>query len=439
MTDLLNLAGSLGIDIPTQDDTANLFTPLTLAGGEVIPNRFVVHPMEGFDAEADGSPGPLAFRRYARYASGGAGLIWFEACAVVPEGRSNPGQLYIHRNNVENYRNLVAHTRKTAEDFFQSRGKPLCILQITHSGRYSKPEGKPKPIIAHHSPVLDPPLGLPGDYPLVSDEYLDGLQDKFIEAAKLAAAAGFDGVDVKSCHRYLFSELHASFTRENSRYGGSFLNRTRMLREIVTRIKAEIPELIVTTRLNVYDAIVHPYGFGVSASDKDMPDLAEPKQLISMLSNAGVPLLNHSVGNPYFEPHHGRPYDLPVIGASLPASHPLEDTAKYIHITGEIQEAFPDLPVVGGGYSWLRQYIPNVTAALIAQKKTSLIGLGRSSFAYPDSIRDLRDKGKLDPAKVCITCSKCTQIMRDGGKTGCVIRDKEIYLPEYNRRAQKNS
>ncbi|WP_028307018.1 hypothetical protein [Desulfitibacter alkalitolerans] len=61
----------------------------------------------------------------------------------------------------------------------------------------------------------------------------------------------------------------------------------------------------------------------------------------------------------------------------------------------------------------------------------SLAGVGRMAFAYPDFAKDLMEKGRLEKSKVCTACSKCTQIMRDGGRTGCVIRDSEVYLPIY--------
>jgi len=61
----------------------------------------------------------------------------------------------------------------------------------------------------------------------------------------------------------------------------------------------------------------------------------------------------------------------------------------------------------------------------------TLIGQGRGSFAYPDSVKDIVETGEMKPEKCCVTCSACTQIMRDGGKTGCVVHDSEIYGPQY--------
>ena len=285
-------------------------------------------------------------------------------------------------------------------------------------------------MIAHHSAILDPRHKLPPDHPLVTDAYLDRLQEVFVEAAKLAAEAGFDGVDVKSCHRYLVSELLASFTREG-RYGGSFENRTRLLREALARIAESVPGIFVTTRMNAYDAIEYPYGFGVDKQDSRVPDLGEPIELARRLHALGVPLLNVTIGNPYFNPHYGRPFDFPIKGMRPPAEHPLESVVRFIQITRQIQEALPDLPVIASGYSWLRHLMPNVAAGVIRAGWATLIGQGRGAFAYPDSVQDVLATGRMDPAKCCVACSACTQIMRDGGMTGCVVRDSAIYGPQY--------
>ncbi len=423
----------LGLTLPMDENFSQLFKPLETPKFN-LPNRFVVHPMEGFDADHTGAPQALSFRRYQRYAAGGAGLIWFEATAVVEEARSNPHQFYLHQGNVKVYQKLVEQTLQVAKSEIQQR--PLLLVQLTHSGRYSKPYFKPRPIIAHHSAVLDPRHNLPADYPLITDDELDALQDIYVEAAGLAFEAGFDGIDLKSCHRYLVSELLASFTRENSRYGGSFENRTRFLLETLAKIHKRFPDKIISTRLNVFDAISYPYGFGVSPEDYHLPDLREPIELIRQLKALGVPLINITIGNPYFNPHFGRPFDFPIKNANLPAEHPLEGIVRFTEITRTIQQTFPDLPVIGTGYSWLRQFLPYIAAGILKTGGAQLIGQGRGMFAYPDSIKDLKEKGEMNPRKVCVTCSACTQIMRDGKNTGCVVRDSQIYGPSYRAARQ---
>ncbi len=414
----------LGLSIPLDEDLSILAEPLKI-GRLTVPNRFLIQPMEGFDAEPDGGPGELAFRRYRRYAEGGSGFIWFEATAFMTEARSNPRQLLLHRGSLDGFKRLVEATRKAAP------GREMVfVLQINHSGRYSKPQGFPEPIIAHHNPVLDPIHGLGPETPLVSDDYLDRLPDAYVEAAKLARDAGFDGVDIKSCHRYLISELLASFTREG-RYGGTFENRTRLLLETLRRIAAEVPGLFITTRMNAYDGIPHPHGFGVDQKDWHVEDLREPIALAKKLEATGMPVLNVSIGNPYYNPHVGRPYDFTIHGMKPPEEHPLEGVERFVRITRAIQEAVPRLPIVATGYGWLRHLMPYVAAGVLRSGAAALIGQGRGAFAYPDSPKDIFETGRMDPAKCCVACSACAQIMRDGRMTGCVAQDSEIYGPEY--------
>jgi 2,4-dienoyl-CoA reductase-like NADH-dependent reductase (Old Yellow Enzyme family) len=150
-----------------------------------------------------------------------------------------------------------------------------------------------------------------------------------------------------------------------------------------------------------------------------------------MLVEKGVGLLSNSAGNPYhIYPQVLRPFDSSSTGVPVPEEHPLESVARLFTFTRAIQKEAGDVPVVGNGYSWLRQFLPFAGAANLASGGCALVGLGRSSFAYPDAPRDLLGGG-MDPQKCCVACSRCTQIMRDHGRTGCVIRDAKVYAPLY--------
>ena len=393
--------------------------------------------MEGCDGLPDGSPSELTIRKYRRLGGGGAGLILFEACAIVPEGRANPRQISLKKDNVEAFAEMVRQTKQAARD--AGGPEPVCVLQMTHSGRYSRPEGTAAPIIAHHSAVLDPRHDLPADYPLITDEQLDKLQDAYVAQAILAAEAGFDAVDVKACHRYLINELLASFTRTDSRYGGDYENRTRLLRETVAKVKNALGSGIeVMCRLNAFDAIAHPYGWGVSVGDANQPELSEPIRLVGELRDAGLAAVNITIGNPYFNPYVNRPADWMIADWPDPPEDPIDGAARIIRIARDVQQAHPDLPVVGTGYTWLRQYVPQFAAGAIGAGWCSLVGLGRGALAYPDFARDILRTGRMDPQKVCVVCSSCTQIMRDGGRSGCVVRDHEVYAPIFRAGRRRN-
>jgi len=404
--------------------------PLTVEGF-VVPNRLCAHPMEGCDGTADGRPGELTIRKYQRLAAGGSGLIWVEATAVTPEGRANPRQLWIHKDNRDDFKRLADDIRRHARDWNGNPIRPLILMQLTHSGRYSKPEGKATPIIAYRSPVLDPRHHLPADYPVATDEYLDELADKFVVAARYAHECGYDGVDVKACHGYLFHEMLSAYTRENSRYGGSFDNRVKLLVETARRIQAAIPNFIVTTRVNVYDAVPHPHGFGMKPGGGLDDDMTDPEQLLQKLQDGGMTMVSIAFGNPYYNPYIERPYEKPIAGVSLPEEKPLTAIARMIRITNHLSRLFPRMATVSVGFSWLREFYPNVCAAMLEQQMCAMVGVGRLSIAYPDYANDLLGWGVVDTKQTCTACSCCSQIMRDGGMAGCVMRDAKIYGPIY--------
>jgi len=426
---LLQKANDLGIELPFQENIDILFEKTSIAS-KTLTNRFAVHPMEGFDADDSGAPGELTFRRYKRYAAGGSGLIWFEAVSVTEEGRSNPRQMFLNTDTLDGFKRLVEKTRRAAHQVFGGTQDIVCVLQLTHSGRYSHPESGPFPRAVRRNPFLD--RSSEGLH-ILSDEELDRLQDVFLEAACLAFEAGFDGVDIKACHGCLLHGLLSAFTRENSRFGGSFKNRIRFSTELHKRIRGRVPSLLCASRLSAYDGIPYPYGFGVLGDGSLERDLSEPRELIRQNVALGCGLFNITAGIPQYNPHVSRPFDRPVRGASQPPEHPLQGVVRLISITGQIQSDFPETPFVGTGYSWLRQYFPYVGAAVISRGKVGLIGLGRGAFAYPDAPRDLMNNGRLDPEKVCISCSRCTDLMRAGSVTGCSVRDREIYSRAYKQ------
>lgn len=425
---------SLNVNIETTEDLSPLHEAVRV-GQKHAPNAFAVLPMEGCDSELDGTPGELVQRRYMRFAAGGAGLLWWEANAVVEEGRANERQMMLRDENQKVFEDLIRSSKAAAAQKNGEQHTPLNILQLTHSGRYARPHGHtPAPIIPQHDPILDPRSGVTAEQAVCTDEYLDSLVERYVHSAKLAQAVGFDGVDVKSCHRYLLSELLASHTREG-KYGGSFENRSRLLLTIIREIRKACGEdFIVASRFNVFDAHPYPYGFGCDHADMWKFDPAEPMALVRAMRDAGVNLLSNSAGNPYYiYPQVTRPFDVSSMGIPTPDEHPLESIARLFAFTRLIQNEVPEIPVVGNGYSWLRQFIPYVGAANLRSHSCSFVGMGRQSFAYPDSVYDTLHKGAMDPKKCCITCSRCTQIMRDHGTTGCVIRDAEIYGPLYRQ------
>jgi 2,4-dienoyl-CoA reductase (NADPH2) len=419
--ELILKAGELGYELPFSFEMSPLLNPVVI-GGFQIPNRFVVQPMEGYDSLRDGSPSSLTRRRYLRYAEGGSGIIWFEAVAVSSDGRSNPNQLWINKDSLQSFSSLVTDSKHAAN---KSGSKPLFVIQLTHSGRYSKPEGKAKPLVAALNPALDKITPY-----ILSDDDLKRIQDQYVIAAKLASDCGFDAIDIKACHGYLIVELLSAKFRENSIYGGPTpLKRFHFMLETIDRIKDEVPNMLITTRLNISDC--YSGGFGVDKNNQ--PDFSEPLMLVEELIKKGIKLLNISMGSPYFNPHVTRPYDTPVPGKQVPEEHPLNGVLRMINGTSFFQKRYPEIFFVGSAYSWLRHFALNVGAAVIKNGDASFIGFGRNSFAYPSMPSDLIKNGKADLSKFCITCSGCTRLISNLRPGGCVIRDKEIYGTELKK------
>ena len=390
--------------------------------GRNIHNRILFQPMEGCDGTADGAVDELTYRRYLRFAEGAPGIIWFEATAVCYEGRANPRQLYINENTVDSFRKLVNDIKTKSMELHGF--EPVIIVQLTHSGRYSKPHGTPEPIVAYRNTLWE--QGRESQpFTVATDEYLATIPALYEKAAKLALEAGFDGMDVKCCHGYLFNELLSAYERDGM-YGGNLENRTRLYFDCIDAVKNAVGDkAFVTTRLNACDCF--PYGYGFGVNEKEEIDLTETKQIIKKLSEKGIEFINITIGNPYLIPHINRPY-------SLKAPEDGRIGMKRVYdVTKEITDSFPDIKFAISALSYEGENAVSYAEDLLSSGIGDFAGFGRMTFAYPTFYKDYLDTGILDKSKVCIKCSKCSELMRAGTVSGCVIRDSEVYMPYYNK------
>ena len=413
------------LEIPYSDNLKILDTPVTV-NKKTIPNRIAIQPMEGCDGTYEGAIDELTHRRYLRFAKSGAGVIWFEATAVANEGRANPRQLFLNEKTLDSFKRLILEVRETA--YKETKTEPVLIMQATHSGRYSKPNGVPEPLIAYNKPIFE------GDNPIsadriLSDDYLKALEEKYAVSAKLAQEAGFDGVDIKCCHGYLMSELMGAYLRKGE-YGGSYENRTRLYFNAFRNVKNAISDdFIVTSRINVYDGFPYPYGFGVNGHDGLTPDLTEPIKVIKTLKERfNTELIDVTIGNPYVNPHVNRPYNA---GPYKSPEEPIKGIERMMKCVGEIQRSFPDMTVIGSAFSFMKDEGANIAAGAVESGVCKIAGFGRQAFAYPEFYRDIKEKGAMDERKCCLACGKCTELMRAVKVAGCVIKDKDVYLPIY--------
>ena len=432
-TDFLKLCEEAGVSLPYAADTAVLGEKIRVQG-LTVPNRIAYQAMEGCDSTASGSPDELTKRRYLRFAAGGPGVIWYEATAVMQEGRANPRQSFMTPDNVGDFAAMVNDIKSTC--MRENGYEPVVICQLTHSGRYSKPTGTPAPLIAYNDPVFEKDKPIPADR-IVTDEYLDRVGEALVNSTALAKQAGFDGVDIKSCHRYLLCELLSAFTRPG-KYGGDYENRTRLLKTAVRGAMAMATDrFVISTRINLYDGFEYPWGFGVKEGEGITPDWSEAKRLMRELAAMGMPMFDFTMGNPYFNPHVNRPY---ASGGYEPPEHPMQGVARMLEGIREVAAVVPDTPVICSGLSFLGTEAGRVAAGCIREGWFAMAGFGRATLANPDIAKNILQNGQTDLDKLCLACGKCTEIMRQpGGTPGCAMRDHEVYTPIYQKLVLKKN
>lgn len=448
---------ALGLQLPVDEsvlsaaDGSPLAAPMQVAGRRV-GNRWCIHPMEGWDAQPDGFPSELTLRRWEHFGRSGAKLIWGgEAAAVQPDGRANPRQTLATPQHRAGLERLLTTLRRAHHQRYGNGDDLLVGLQLTHSGRFSRPDARgPRPRIAYHHPLLDRRFGIDphDDSVLWTDAQLDALIDSYVAAAAAAWDVGFDFVDIKACHGYLVHEFLSAHDRPG-RFGGDFEGRTRLLRTIVSRVRQECPGLLVGVRLSAFDCVpftgggsvgqpmpyehLLPYrwAFGADPLDPLRPDVSETRRLIGALRELGVAAVNLSGGSPYYNPHVQRPAAFPPSDGYWPPEDPLVGVARQIDVARQCKEAFPDLPMVGSAYSYLQEYLPHVAQGVVRAGWIDFVGLGRMVLAYPELPDDVLRHGTLARKRLCRTFSDCTTAPRNGLVSGCYPLDAYYkQLPE---------
>ncbi len=458
---LLARWSELGVhDMPCDPEllSADQGSPLAQSlklGPLVAGNRWCIHPMEGWDANSDGSPSELTIRRWHRFGESGAKLIWGgEAAAVRPDGRANPNQTLGNASNEKGLSLLLNTLKKAHEENCGSADDLVVGLQLTHSGRFCKPNDHKKfqSRIAYHHPLLDKRLGIdPQDKNIVfSDAEIDQLIEDYVSAAHVAARVGFDFVDVKACHGYLLHEFLSARTRPGN-YGGDIEGRTRALFTIISRIRKELPDLPVGVRLSVFDFLPYekgdgsgramawpdgqdyPYGFGCTPSNPEVHDFTEPVWLIEQLKKLGVIAVNLTCGSPYYNPHIQRPALFPPSDGYQPPEDPLVGVARQIRAVATMKKLVPDMPLVGSGYTYLQEYLPLVAQATVRAGMVDSVGLGRMVLSYPNMPKDSLAGTQPVRKLVCRTFSDCTTAPRNGIVSGCYPLD-----PFYKARPERD-
>lgn len=461
---------SLGLNLPCEDAiVTGAASPLAqpvaspTINGKTITNRYAIHPMEGWDGTTTGGATDDVRRRWRRFGESGAKLIFGgEAMAVRPDGRANPNQLIIIEQNKKDLAELRETLVRAHRERYDTAEDLVIGFQLTHSGRFCKPTDKKRlePRVAYRHPILDKKFNVTSDAQVFTDSEIEHLIQNYIEAAKLAWEVGADFVDIKHCHGYLLHEFLSAFTRPG-KYGGSFENRTRILREIVAGIRASGNQIELAVRLSAFDSVpfrpdpalsqpgkpgpgipedfVHclpyQYAFGVNQDNPVEHDLTETVQFMQLCANLGVKILNLTAGSPYYNPHLQRPAAFPPSDGYQPAHDPLIDVARQINAVRQLKtQALPNLILVGTGYSYLQEYLPHVAQYVVRHGWADMIGIGRMVLSYPTLFADALEKGRLENKLICRTFSDCTTAPRNGLISGCYPLDKQYSAkPEFQQ------
>ncbi|HEV2125355.1 MAG TPA: NADH:flavin oxidoreductase [Chloroflexota bacterium] len=448
---------ALGIRLHLDDEiTTGADAPLAQPipwNGRTIGNRWCTHPMEGWDGTTTGGVTDPMVRRWHRFGESGAKLIWGgEAMAVRADGRANPNQLIITPENASGIRGLretlvEAHRAKfgTADDL-------VIGFQLTHSGRFCRPNEKTRfePRVAFRHPLLDSRFRVTSDDQVWTESQLAELVQDYVRAARVASDCGADFVDVKHCHGYLLHEFLGAHTRPG-KYGGSFENRTRLLREIVEGIRADGNQIGIGVRLSAFDwvpfkpdphrgrpgklgpgipedysdCLPYRYAFGCNPERPVEYDLTETHQFVQLLNDLGITLLNLSAGSPYYNPHIQRPASSPPSDGYQPPEDPLVGVARQVEVVRQIKEQAPkEMVIVGSGYSYLQEYLPHVAQHNVRTGMVDSVGLGRMLLSYPEVLADAVADGTFNNKKLCRTFSDCTTAPRNGLPSGCYPLDE---------------
>ncbi len=450
---------SLGIDLPCEDSIATGDSPLAqpvpdvTVNGKRIGNRVAIHPMEGWDGTTTGGVTEEMRRRWQRFGESGAKLICgAEAMAVRPDGRANPNQIIIIEQNKAGLAELMGILKKAHAERYGTADDLVVGFQLTHSGRFCKPNGKTtyEPRVAFRHPILDAKFKVTSDEQVFTDDEIERLIEDYIRAAQIAWDVCADFVDIKHCHGYLLHEFLAAHTRPG-KFGGSFENRTRILRDIVSGIRASGNPIEFGVRLSMFDKVPHRpdpalsvpgklgpgipeehahalpyrYGFGVNQNDPTQIDLSETSQFVELCAQLDVKILNTTAGSPYYTPHIQRPAAYPPSDGYQPAYDPLIDIERQVQVVRQLRtKASKDMLIVASGLSYLQEYLPHVSQYLLRNGWADIIGIGRAVLSYPHMLFDAAAKGELEKRFICRTFSDCTTAPRNGLISGCYPLDK---------------
>ncbi|MCL2373842.1 MAG: hypothetical protein FWC65_01190 [Treponema sp.] len=391
-----------------------IFQPLKIRN-KTMPNRFFSQAMEGNDGENGGQPSERTVRRYAELAKGGWGGVSIEATSIIESSLARVNGLIINRRNLDSFKRLV-------ESFKKHDDKACLLLQITHSGERSGQFSESVTVTPHDNGKHLTDTSRNPNARLLSADEIDKIKELFVQGALLAEEAGMDGIDFKMCHGYFGSEILRPSNTRSDKWGGSFENRTRFLREAAGEIKSGLRsrEFVLGSRFSMYEGIRG--GCGTAGSGEIVEDLSEMFDVMRMMNTLGMDYINVSAGVPAATGAITRPTEISknLVLHHLRYAKAAKDLAKKENLA---------LCVIGSAYSTYKEDAPAVMEEMLSKDYVDLCGLGRQSFADPLTPKKIAAGEK---ANWCVLCSGCTKLMLAQVNDGCIVFD------DYYRELNKN-
>jgi NADPH2 dehydrogenase len=276
-----------------------------------------------------------------------------------------------------------------------------------------------------HDPLLDPitfdrSTGkfVDSSYPLLSDAELELVEEAFVRAARWAYQIGCQFVDIKTMPSLSAQRIAGGtvttgaiwrgFRKSHSPGPQHYYADSARSTTVADFYPAKrfMTGCLIVGRRAILTVPVKPWPFslpvlsawGTSPLDPQQPDLEEPIRWIEQMRQLGVAVVNISMGNPYASPHLTRPFEYPPPDGYETPEPPLVGVARHFRLTEAVQRTFPDLVVVGSGYSYLQEFLFQAAAGNVARGRVSIVGVGRAALAQPDFVRQLVQKWRSRPS-----------------------------------------
>lgn len=373
-----------------------IFTPFPI-GNKTAPNRLVSQAMESNDSGPGGSVSQRGLKRYRKLAAGNWGIVIVEALSVTSESLARKNGMILNRNNLEGFQHLVQEYKKINPE-------GLILFQVSHSGYKSGSFSRRTTICPG---VKD------ADY--LTTEEIENIRKAFIESVLLAEEAGADGCDFKMCHGYFGAEMLRPANTRTDKWGGSFENRTRFLREGIGEIKSRLAKLtrqksqdfILGSRISLYEGITG--GCGTAGPNQIIEDLTEMDRIVKLMDELGMDYVNVSAGIPGVTSEITRP--------TKPSKHLYLNLARYAK---QVKNLNTSLAVFGSGYTILKEEAASFAEENIIDGNVDFAGFGRMSFADPLYPSKLISGEKIN---YCTACSGCSRLMIRQEHDGCILYD----------------